>query len=342
MAFDLFEDDNFHFMDEDERDLVGTFASYDEAVEVAKQRVEKWLRDHLVHGMTSDQLLDEYQSFGCDPFIRPGNFSAWTYAAEIIPKLTNHAWRPSEAWNAPVTEKERLTAPSVGESGAVDPSGDSMSVDTGKPSTLAPSPKKLPIRSPGLLDETVTTRFADASTLYWSAREGDHVLWVRCINLFATGESAFRILDFWELHDGDRVTITNQVANLPAGFELHPTEVQDALCYEMMRRLDAGWQPGPIVDGPELWRVRSGDRLVWTGESHADRVACNHVVELVDFAENALASGCSTVPRQFLEIFGAPTKDEATQQDTQQLRAGFLAAVGQGTPRTVALDWALG
>ena len=83
-------DDNFHYMEEDERDEVGTFPTIEEAIAACKQIVDNSLR-HLAKGKTytPDELYDYYTSFGSDPFIvaldrkddRPC-FSAWDYAKE--------------------------------------------------------------------------------------------------------------------------------------------------------------------------------------------------------------------------------------------------------------------
>jgi hypothetical protein len=81
-------DDNFHYMEEDERDESGTFSTIEEAIAACKQIADDSLR-HLAQGKnyTADGLYDCYVSFGSDPFIvaldsrdgRP-SFSAWNYA----------------------------------------------------------------------------------------------------------------------------------------------------------------------------------------------------------------------------------------------------------------------
>jgi hypothetical protein len=184
-------------------------------------------------------------------------------------------------------------------------------------------------------------RFGGDSTIRWSTRAGDHVLWVRCTSPFADPSSAFEILDYWELRDGDFVTITNRVADLPAGFELHPTEVQDSLVPEMMRRLDAGHRPAPPTDASNLWRVRAGDRLVWVGQRRDGTRVHDGVLTLLTFDENALAAGDSRYADPF-RVFGAPTQDRPDTASVARGRAGFMAAVRAGIPRTMATRWALG
>jgi len=79
-------DDNFHYMDEDERRRIGEFSSLDLAIDACKRLVDQCLDEYFQPGMDAATLLSQYKSFGDDPFIKgPGGgvrFSAWDYAAE--------------------------------------------------------------------------------------------------------------------------------------------------------------------------------------------------------------------------------------------------------------------
>jgi hypothetical protein len=166
-------------------------------------------------------------------------------------------------------------------------------------------------------------------------------MWVRCTNLFAQGESAFRIVDFWELRAGDRVTITNRLDDLPAWFQLHPLEVRGALAYEMVARLNAGYLPGEPLDGPNLWRVRSGDRLVWVEPSGSDEPG-PVIRALLSFGECALVFGESEQPAIEDPIFGSPTTQRPSPAVAAALKMGFREAVNKGTPRSFEAKWGLG
>ena len=82
--FEVFVDDNFHYMDEDYRYKAGEFLNYDEALTEAKRIVDEELAYRVKPGMTAEELYDRYITFGEDPFIMPANkkdsFSAWDYA----------------------------------------------------------------------------------------------------------------------------------------------------------------------------------------------------------------------------------------------------------------------
>jgi hypothetical protein len=82
-GFELYVDDNFHYMDEESRYKCGSFATYGEALAKAKAIVDEFLEQHHEPGMTSKELYEGYVGFGEDPFIIPSGeprFSAWDYA----------------------------------------------------------------------------------------------------------------------------------------------------------------------------------------------------------------------------------------------------------------------
>jgi hypothetical protein len=83
-SYTVFVDDNFHYMDEDERYKLGEFATYEDAVVACEQIVDEYVLADLEPGMTARELYRRYISFGEDPWIsNPGehpHFSAWDYA----------------------------------------------------------------------------------------------------------------------------------------------------------------------------------------------------------------------------------------------------------------------
>jgi protein associated with RNAse G/E len=68
-SFEVFVDDNFHFMDEGERYSAGRFYTYEDAVAKAKSIVDKCLKTYYKPGMTSESLCKGYKMYGEDPFI---------------------------------------------------------------------------------------------------------------------------------------------------------------------------------------------------------------------------------------------------------------------------------
>jgi hypothetical protein len=87
-AYRVFVDDNYHFMDESERYLLGEFEDAEGAIAACKAVVDEGLRAAMSPNVTAEQLFASYKVGGEDPFIvappgRPSvEFSAWRYAEE--------------------------------------------------------------------------------------------------------------------------------------------------------------------------------------------------------------------------------------------------------------------
>jgi hypothetical protein len=84
MKYQIAVDDNFHYMDESERDYGDFYETAEEAITAAQKIVDKSLRRSYTDGCTPEELYNNYQGFGDDPFIitddKSCKFSAWTYA----------------------------------------------------------------------------------------------------------------------------------------------------------------------------------------------------------------------------------------------------------------------
>lgn len=91
MPYRVMVDDNFHYMDEDERYMIGEYSSLAAAIAVCQHIVDRCLRDELKAGMTADELWQRYRDFGQDPFILSKDpadrFSAWKYARQRCEEL---------------------------------------------------------------------------------------------------------------------------------------------------------------------------------------------------------------------------------------------------------------
>ena len=83
-SYIVYVDDNSHYMDEDERYLLGTYENCETAISKCKDIVDQFLHDGYKDGMTAKELFDNYRSFGEDPWVfHPTGsckFSAFTYA----------------------------------------------------------------------------------------------------------------------------------------------------------------------------------------------------------------------------------------------------------------------
>jgi hypothetical protein len=89
-------DDNFHYMEEDERREHGTFPTLDAAVAACRRLVDEALLDEYKPSITAAELYDRYLSFGDDPFIVP---PAGT-AKDVLFSARHYAQRRAKALSA--------------------------------------------------------------------------------------------------------------------------------------------------------------------------------------------------------------------------------------------------
>jgi hypothetical protein len=91
MTYSVMTDDNFHYMNEDERTALGTYPTLEAAIGACRKIVDRSLMHLHKPGMTAEALYGDYQDFGEDPFVPgvpPSTFSAWDYAKERAVELT--------------------------------------------------------------------------------------------------------------------------------------------------------------------------------------------------------------------------------------------------------------
>jgi hypothetical protein len=191
----------------------------------------------------------------------------------------------------------------------------------------------------------VVTYFGANTTLRLEVNPSDYVLWVRWKHIFSPTND-IDVLDFWEMKEGDSVAITSRIEDLPPWFELHPTEVSGAACYWMMKKLESGYRPSEPADGPNLWRVQTGDRLLWVKCPDLQTGQPRHSV--IAFESDALLFGEGHVhPGDLASFisFGAPLESSASKELVFQVRAGLEVVRKMGLPRNmpdISAKWTLG
>lgn len=179
-------------------------------------------------------------------------------------------------------------------------------------------------------------------TLRWPCRRGDFLMWFGYQEIFS-GPEAIQCYDLWEMRDGYHVTITNRPEDLPPWFRLHPTEICDSFVYKLREKVERGEYPDEPLDGPNLWRLKSGDRVAWVGAERGDRHSVNGILAILDCRDCALLIGEGD--RGGLEEFvgfGAPTTPQMKPEDVIICQAAVKAVKGLGLPRTWGPDWMLG
>lgn len=193
---------------------------------------------------------------------------------------------------------------------------------------------------------TSIVSFRANQTIKWEVIPGDYIVWVRWQNVFSPSPD-ITIRDFWELREGDLVSVTSDIEDLPSWFELHPTEVCGyAACLMMEKKLKAGYKPTDKTKGPNVWRVVTGDRLVWV--SCTARPEENPVKAVVDFQTCALVYGERRIhPNDLVWFmsFGAPLETPLPEGTAERVRMGLDAVRALGCPRVtsdIGFGWRMG
>ena len=179
-------------------------------------------------------------------------------------------------------------------------------------------------------------------TLRWPCRSGDFLLWFGYRDIFG-GPEAIQCYDLWEMRDGSHVTITNRLEALPPWFRLHPTEVCNSFVYKMMAKVEKGDCPEEPMDGPNLWRLKTGDRIAWVGGERSDRRPVDGILSILNCRESTLAVGEAHWDGiQDFAGFGAPTTAEMKPDDVARCQAAVSAVKKLGLPPEWTPDWKLG
>jgi hypothetical protein len=138
--------------------------------------------------------------------------------------------------------------------------------------------------------DAVLARTTRDFTTRWNCREGDCLLWLRR-DPFAGANLHPQVIDLWSMIDGAYVTITNRWQDFPPWFDLHPVEVTGRLMPWMRTRVEAHDYPDQPIDGPNIWRAKSGDRIVWVGPPQLNRPHVDGVLAILDCCAAVAALG---------------------------------------------------
>jgi hypothetical protein len=184
----------------------------------------------------------------------------------------------------------------------------------------------------------LVVRFGMDTTTRLSFRKGDFLLHIRYNNMYSDSLS---IIDVWELNDRQFATVTNRYEDLPEWFQLHPTEVCGILVDLLLDKFNRGDYPAKPIDGPNVWRIKSGDYLIWLGASRSDMSSNEGILKIYSFSQNALLVG-EPVPSKIEQLlqFGALT-NEYDDEKVNQSRNAINIVKQLGKPRRVNIDWQL-
>lgn len=184
--------------------------------------------------------------------------------------------------------------------------------------------------------------FGQNLTLRLYVQQGDLLLWVRWSSPFSMSDK-LNIVDMWEARDGDELIITNRFEDLPPWFELHPTEAVRRVSLELKKKIQAGYEPGEIMDLPNLWRVLAGDFLVHIGEPDSVNPQGKQLLSILVFEENALVVGESEERGVPDPTFGDLSKDKLDDNEVMWCRRALSVIRHKiGRQDSMADEWRLG
>jgi len=192
--------------------------------------------------------------------------------------------------------------------------------------------------------KNIISHFSYQATLKWLCLKGDYVFWFSWTNIFADPQYAIKVKDLWEIKEGDFLTITNRVEDIPEWFSFHPTEVRDGLAYKLLEKFNQGDFPEEPIEGNNIWRLKTGDRMVWLRKIPSTGATKVSVISALNFRENALVIGENVHTKSIDQIigFGLLNKHKQTVEDIELARKAVDFVRQMGTPNEYSEEWSIG
>lgn len=218
--------------------------------------------------------------------------------------------------------------------------GVQLRIEFDEPNTAPNSTAPSLGRSGGIFKEKGVHYFEEDDTVRFSARSGDFLFWIGTDSFLNAHQfSAWQVRDSWQMRDGDSITITNRWDDVPSWFTLQPTEVSGSAMYKFTKTMLANYKPDQETRGPNIWRVKSGNRLVLL---RADDILKN-TRTIINFRACSLVIG-ETEPEKvvFGSDFGSVEKERLTPALRVALHAGAMAAFKLGVPSRWCESWSFG
>ena len=179
------------------------------------------------------------------------------------------------------------------------------------------------------------TRFNGSETGKLKLLPGDLLLHFRTPLL---GSGKPEVLDLWQMNQEGYLWLTNKQSDMPPGFELQLDEVCNAAASRMMDKVKQGWSLGEKAEAPNIWRVRTGDRLALLGERAWQEGGVLHGI--FEFDTSALAYWLredGDMPLMEEAMAGAPAEEDAMR--LEWARCALSKVTTMGVPRVMATDW---
>lgn len=169
------------------------------------------------------------------------------------------------------------------------------------------------------MSEFPVKTFAADSTLRMACREGDLMIWFRGRD-WLNGSPKIPPRDTWSIKNGDFVTLTNRLVDIPKWIEM---------------------SAGPDSDGSNIWRVCIGDRIAWVGPARPGQPATDdEVLSIVAFDACALVIGEGNWKSvDDAMSFGISAQQSPSEAERRRGRAAFQMVRKMGIPLEVSTEW---
>jgi len=179
--------------------------------------------------------------------------------------------------------------------------------------------------------------FGRDMTVRWSTRDGDIVLWMGYQSP-ASPATAVTVNDVWQMRDGEFVTFTNRLCDIPSWFGLR----YDEMTQEQARLLSKDYaQPADPLGGPNIWRIGAGSRVAWVRPSLGTSNPEDAILGVLDFRANALGLGETDMADidyyMSFGVHGVSTADSASSG-----HVAYLLVQSLGCPRELSTEWLFG
>jgi hypothetical protein len=184
----------------------------------------------------------------------------------------------------------------------------------------------------------LTVKINSGTTLRLSCRAKDFFVWVRYEDLFS---ESIGIIDIWEMKEGDSILMTNRFGDVPEWFDLHYSEITGSQTSNWLGKYQ-DLPPNTPLEGPNIWKVKSGDRLLWTGNTRPFQEEVNGILSIFDIHHDILVIGNSSRSNLEESITFGKINDSNDQLGIDRVRFGVNLIRKMGVPRTYsASNWGI-
>lgn len=179
------------------------------------------------------------------------------------------------------------------------------------------------------------TTLKGTMTLRWEDLEHTLVLWFSQKSPIRNwSRENLAINDFWIMAQYESIFATCDRKEVPSWFKLHGTDLTHFSLAAALRSAQSGMLDTQPTGGPDVWRVRAGDRI-----------AVIHLfedwVEVVMVDRNALFIAETTDPLNFAIKQGQRMSLLEKSHHVETVRAAVDSVLATGRPRIFSESWSL-